>query len=277
MPREAADVHLVDQCAVEGRPRRNVPFPVVRRRRGDDAPHGHRAVVPRARRRLAVVAGRHGDGQAVRVEEHLLRVEPQAALRGERPVRAVAVDLPRPEAGHEHVPVVVRAVRAGVQPDHARGRRRAGIVEEQQLDRGGSLREDAEVDAVRRQRSRRAVRCCRSPGRDGSSFGSVASAERDRLDVPDVAAVLADGAIGREAADARAVQDGHARPARAGPDTPRSPAAGSPRRPGSRRTADTRRARAATPPAAGTARGRRSRTRPPSMRSIASCSSGLVS
>src|SRR4029453_7254786 len=52
----------------------------------------------------------------------------------------------------------------------------------------------------------------------GSSFpmyiDGTLSGGNDRPDVPDVAAVLADRAIGREAADARAIKDRHPRPVR---------------------------------------------------------------
>ena len=120
MLREAAHVHLVDQGAGEWRAERPIALPVVGRRRGDDAPHRGGAVVARAHGRVAVVERRHGDRQAVGIDEHLLRVEPEAALRRKRAVSAVGVDLAGVQARHEHVPVVIGAVPARFEPDDVR-------------------------------------------------------------------------------------------------------------------------------------------------------------
>ena len=60
----------------------------------------------------------------------------------------IAVDLPRPHARHEHVPVVIGAVGRGINADHPRG---AGVifpVEKQQIDSGGVAGEDTEIDAA---------------------------------------------------------------------------------------------------------------------------------
>ena len=61
--------------------------------------------------RPAVVGVGNRDGEPVRIEQHLLAVEPQTAFRRERPVGPVAVDLPGLEARHEGMPVVIGAVR----------------------------------------------------------------------------------------------------------------------------------------------------------------------
>ena len=71
-------------------------------------------------RGLAVVRIRNGDDEPVRIEQHLLAVEAQAAFRRERPVRPVAVDLARAEARHEGMPVVVGAVLVRGERDDAR-------------------------------------------------------------------------------------------------------------------------------------------------------------
>jgi hypothetical protein len=68
-------------------------------------------------------------------------------------MRAIGVDLPRPNAGHEDVPVVIRAVGGGIDSNHARGRRVVFPVEEQQLDTRAAAGEDAEVDSVLEDRS----------------------------------------------------------------------------------------------------------------------------
>ena len=127
------------------------------------------ALSPSARGGLAAVAFRNRHGAAVRIQEEFGRIEAQSGGRLERPFDAIAVDLARLRARHEHVPVVIGAVgcriqrgsraRAGRRP---RGRRTADR-------RRRRLREDAEVDAsgTRRgaQRMAPAGRCTGRPSR----------------------------------------------------------------------------------------------------------------
>jgi hypothetical protein len=115
MLREATHVHLVDHRTGERLPERPIALPVVRGGSGDDTFQGRGAVVAGSNRRAAVVRIRHGDRQSIRVDEHLLRVEPQTAFRRERPVRAVPIDLTGLQVGHERMPVVIRPVPALVE------------------------------------------------------------------------------------------------------------------------------------------------------------------
>ena len=119
---EAPHVELVDHGLGEGALERLVPFPVVAPAVGGrhHALHRHGRVVPGPAGGPAVVAFGDRHRQAVGVEEQLLPVEPQATLRGEGAVRAVAVDLARPQARHEGVPVVVGAVPIRLEGDDPR-------------------------------------------------------------------------------------------------------------------------------------------------------------
>ncbi len=103
---------------------------------------------PGSLRGVAVVVLRNDDAAAVRIEQDLVRVEPQAARGSRRPVDAIAVDLSRPHAGNEHVPVVVGAVRRRIERNDAGRRGVILAVEEQQLDARRGPREQAEVDAA---------------------------------------------------------------------------------------------------------------------------------
>jgi hypothetical protein len=112
---------------------RLVPLPVIAPVVDDDALHGERCVVSAAGGSLAVIAPRHGDAPAIRVEQHLVRVETQPARRLVRAIGAVRVHLAILDAGHKDVPVVARAVAPRIQPDHPRWLGVIHIVEEKQL------------------------------------------------------------------------------------------------------------------------------------------------
>ena len=155
--REAAHVQLVDDGVKKRTLQRDVAFPVVRLRVGNDALDRNGAVVSRPRGRAPAVALRHRHGLAVGIEQHLRRVEAQAPLGIEGPVRAVAVDLPGAQAGHESVPVVVRPVPRGVERDDGARPGVVRAVEKQELHVRAALRVDAEVDPLGRER--RSQRC----------------------------------------------------------------------------------------------------------------------
>ena len=134
VPGEPTHVHLVHH-----RPRRRgvqgqVAFPVVRGRIDDDALHRRRRVVAVAARGVAAVTVRDDDAASVRVEQDLFRIEAMPVRRIEGPVDSVPVDLPRPDAGHEHVPVVILPVRPRIDRNHARRPCVVHAIEEQQLD-----------------------------------------------------------------------------------------------------------------------------------------------
>ncbi len=134
-------------CA-DGRQQRRVALPVVGGRIDDHALHRSRGIVAGLAGGGAAVAIRHHDAPAIGVEKDLRGIEAQAVRGLERPVDAIAIDLARPQAGDEHVPVVVGAIGGRVDPDHARWLRVVDAVEEQQLDPGRVLGEHAEVHPV---------------------------------------------------------------------------------------------------------------------------------
>jgi hypothetical protein len=56
---------------------------------------------------------RHRDAPAIGIEEDLAGIVAHAVLGLERPVDAIAIDLARPQAADEHVPVMVGRLAAG--------------------------------------------------------------------------------------------------------------------------------------------------------------------
>ena len=185
MPGEGADVHLVDDGPGERRARRTVALPVVGAGIGDDALQRRGAVVSRPAGRRAAPGRRPRHALAVGIEQHLVAVEAQSARRIDGPVDAVAVELAGGDAGHEGVPVVIGALAARVEVDDARRRGVIDAIEKQQLDAGGVLREDAEVDAAGTERGAErkagAVRCVAGPARRSSAPGPASVA---RLELP---------------------------------------------------------------------------------------------
>jgi hypothetical protein len=149
MSREAAPVELVDHRFDERPLQRPVTFPVVPARVHDDALHRDGVVRARPAGGGAIVTGGNGHGTAVRIEEKLLRSEPESFLGLPRTVRPVGIDLPRFESTDECVPVVIGAVRACIERNGARWCAGAVVVEQQQFDEGRVLRVHAEVDPVR--------------------------------------------------------------------------------------------------------------------------------
>src|SRR5262249_59704338 len=89
----------------------------------------------------------HWDREWIGVEQELVGIAAQAARRVEGTVRAVAVELTRPDARHPDVPVVIRAVAVAMERDYAAGARVVAL-EQQQLHEGRVSREDAEVHAA---------------------------------------------------------------------------------------------------------------------------------
>ena len=156
MAGEPTDVHLVHDRVRRGPSQRGVAFPVVRAAIHHHTLHRRGGVVARSLRRLAAVARRHDHTAAVGIEQDLGRIESHAGSRIERSLHAISVQLSRTHAGHEHVPVEVRAVGRGVEADLLRGPWVVDPFEEQERHPGGVSREQTEVDAfVRTGRSQR--------------------------------------------------------------------------------------------------------------------------
>ena len=148
MPREAGDVHLVDHGRGEGPAQRRVTLPVVDIGVDHHALHGDRIVLPVSARRVARISVGHDDGASVGIEERFGRIETQTALGIERAVGAICINLPGTDAGHKDVPVMVGAMRARIELDHARRVRGGGIIEQQEVHPARLPREHAEVDAL---------------------------------------------------------------------------------------------------------------------------------
>ena len=151
MTREAADVHLVDHRRGERPAQRPVALPIVGGRIHHDALHGRGRVVAWPAGGCPVIAGRHGHGATVRVQQDLVRIVPQALLRRVGADGPIGVDLARLQVRDERVPVVVGAMLRRRKPDHLGGRG-VDTIEQQQLDRLGLVGVDAEVYAASHRR-----------------------------------------------------------------------------------------------------------------------------
>src|SRR4051812_24600230 len=119
MFREAANVHLVDDRLRRWMPQRDVTLPVVCARIDDDTLQRSCSVVTGSRGGCARVRVRNNDAAAIRIEQHLGRIEAQSLWRIEWPRRAIAIELSRFDSAHESMPVVIRAVANGVEIDRA--------------------------------------------------------------------------------------------------------------------------------------------------------------
>ena len=157
---EAPHMQLVNHGLGKGPLERPIAFPIVPVGIGHDAFHRHRDIVAGPRRSPAVVCPGDGYDKPVRVEKHLLGVEPKSTARIESPVRAVGIHLARLEARHEGVPVVIGAMLIRIERDDPCGLRSIFVVEQQQLQQDRVLGEHAEIDTVRQ--DRRAERSART-------------------------------------------------------------------------------------------------------------------
>ena len=146
----------------DGRRSGCVAFPIVGGWIDHDALHRGSTVSSGPFGGIAAVAIRNGHATAVGVEKDLGGIEAHAVRRVPRPFDAIAVDLACRHARDEHVPVVARAICGGIDADRAGGLRVIDMVEKQQLDPGGMLREHAEVHPVAARR--------RPQGRTGSQW-----------------------------------------------------------------------------------------------------------
>src|SRR5262249_61983019 len=110
MAGEPSHVELVNHGLGKGPLERSIVLPVITIGIGYDAFHGDAGIVTRPRRSPPVISLWDSYSEPVRVEEHLLGVEPTSVLRGEWPVRPVGIHLPRLEARHKYMPVELGAV-----------------------------------------------------------------------------------------------------------------------------------------------------------------------
>ena len=176
--REAAHVHLVDDRLVPRRARPAVVAPGERRIH-DRGKRGERGAVARiehqVRLRLPDGVPEHrivppdgpGDRFCVRVEHHLVRVEPVTVRGIPGAVDAITVELARPDIRHVAVPVHVRLL--GQRDPLALGRC-LRTIEEAQVHTGRVLGKDGEVDAEAVPRRAERIRLAR-PDADGAIRG----------------------------------------------------------------------------------------------------------
>ena len=113
-------------------------LPSRRGRVDDDALHGGRRVVAFVAGGFAVVVLGEDDRAGIRIEEELFAIEAKADLGDAGAVDAVAVELAGFHAVDEDVPVVVGAVGRRVDADRSRGLGVVLMIEEQELDGGGT-------------------------------------------------------------------------------------------------------------------------------------------
>jgi len=97
----------------------------------------------------AAIIRRARNRAAIRVEQHLLGIKSQPALRGEGPIYTIAVNLANCDPWHKDMPVVMAAVSNWIQRDRSRGVTVMGLVKQQQLHSSIALRENAEIHAAR--------------------------------------------------------------------------------------------------------------------------------
>ena len=148
VPREAADVHLVDDHLVHRLVERAVAFPVVVGNVDDHAPHRGCQVVARAAG-LGPVPEGVGVAVGVGVDEDLVGVEAEplpVQVRGA--VDPVGVVGAGPQSLDVNVPEEEGLVRRRVELDDLGRFPVVVLVEQQQLDRRGVPRKDREVHAV---------------------------------------------------------------------------------------------------------------------------------
>src|SRR6202030_1264908 len=125
-----------------------ITLPVVDIGVDHHALHGDRIVLTILARRVARISVGHDDGATVRIEDRFGRFEAQTALAIERAVGAICINLPGADAGHKDVPVMVGAMCARIEFDHAHRVRGGGIIEQQEVHLARLPGDYTEVDAL---------------------------------------------------------------------------------------------------------------------------------
>src|SRR6476661_1617934 len=97
--------------------------------------------------RLGRVVPRYDNPATVWIEKYLCRIKPESFRRRGRSVHAVGIDLSGPGTGDRNMPVVVRAIRHGIESEDARWRSVVDMIEEQQRVRTSRSRKQAKIDS----------------------------------------------------------------------------------------------------------------------------------
>src|SRR5580693_3431728 len=121
MARETSHMHLVND-GPRGRPaKRCVAFPIVRVWIDHHALHRRGGVVAFPARSIAAVILGNNYAASIRIKENLGGIKPHPARGIERPLDSIPVKLPRLDARHQYVPIMVGTVGREIDRDHTRG------------------------------------------------------------------------------------------------------------------------------------------------------------
>jgi len=134
MARKSSNMKFVNHCLGKGPAERQIAPPVITIGIGHDTFQARRGIIARPRGGPAVVSVWHRYGQPVRINKHLLAVEPKSPFRGEGAVRSIGVYLTRPQVRHKDVPVVIGAVLIGFERDDRCRLDGIHVIEQKQLD-----------------------------------------------------------------------------------------------------------------------------------------------
>lgn len=150
-------MHLVHNGLRERPAQWQVAFPAVAPVIGDYALAGVRMVAAAAGCSAAPVVARHGDDQAVGVQQHLAGIEAHTEFGRLRAVGMPGAVLTGPQPGSVDVPAGLASMEARIGRDHALGCGLLGAVVEQQAQALRAAGEDVESDALeQRYRAQRA-------------------------------------------------------------------------------------------------------------------------
>ncbi len=106
-----------------------------------------RQVAAGAGRRPAIIVGTQLDAAAIRIQQHLVRIEAGTVVGAPGALDAIGITLTELDALYMDVPVVGGTVEARGERDHFR-RGVVGAGKQQQFDPAGEASPDGEVDAV---------------------------------------------------------------------------------------------------------------------------------
>lgn len=134
IPREASNVHFVDDGLRRRASKRRISSPVVRVSVNNDTLHRHGRIVTASLCRVARITVWNHDAAAIRIKQYLLTVKSQALGRIIRSLYAVRIDMSGPHVGNKHVPVMVSAVHNPVEGNNTGRMCVINMVEQQQFD-----------------------------------------------------------------------------------------------------------------------------------------------
>src|SRR5262249_4052038 len=153
MARETSYMHLVNDSLGGRALEWWVAFPIVSVSINHDALHRGGCIVALEASGIAAVIPGNDYAAPVRVKENFGRIKAHPTRGIERTVDAITIKLPRPQARHEHMPVVVVAGGDGSDRKYARGPGISFPIKEQQIHRSRPTAKNTEVYPARNDRS----------------------------------------------------------------------------------------------------------------------------